>query len=485
MSEPFDHLKEVLAEAAPAEVGEILDRVYLFVSFDLVEATAFKVANPNWPVIISKFYELCIREIQEISSSFRLWKLAGDEVLAYIELTSYEELANNVKSLHVALNKVVDQLHNTFKDTRGLLSAKGTVWIARAKFIVPQKMQEALSRVVLGSGAVPGPVNIRLQVPLDPNTNAVDFLGPDIDVGFRIAQFAVKKILVVNANLAYILMSRSPRSFDVSNLRVVSLEMLKGVWNGRPYPIIWYHDEWDKIQDTFYYDELSSPIAIKILQNKADDVNILTKIYKDLNRTVEIAAIEEALKIVGSTSEELEEIEANPAKLAEVHCAAVCFRDDGRILIGRRPSGKRRLKGIFEFGCGQLKPNQSFEECIREGYKEDFGADLDHISPLPVNVYVIEGTRRIPGLLFYAELKNPEEIEERYLRSKHTEIQWFDPSTLEKIDKKEYVPDFDVTVSNALREKQARAVDSACGEGGKLKVPSVDARPVKSQEPTL
>jgi len=251
MSATIDDLQQALSGSALAEVAEAPDRVYLFVSFDLVDATAFKAVNPEWPVVISKFYELSLRELQEVSSRFHLWKLVGDEVLMYREVTDFGELADNVKSIHSQLNKVVDQLHNTFDRTRNLLSVKGTVWLARASFIAPQQMQEALSTALSGAVATGGPVNIRIQVPLDSNTNEVDFLGPDIDVGFRIAQFSDKRKLVVSANLANVLMTHSPRtSIDVKNLKIVALERLKGVWNGRPYPIIWYYNDWSKIQMT-------------------------------------------------------------------------------------------------------------------------------------------------------------------------------------------------------------------------------------------
>lgn len=452
MSAEVHDLKEALAAAAPSDQIGSPDRAYLFVSFDLIEATAFKSMHKEWPVVISKFYELSVRELQEVSPKFRLWKLAGDEVLMYREIISFPKLAEDVKKIHLALNKVIEHLFNTFETTRNILSIKGAVWIARATTIPPQEMQKALTQALEGSWSAGGSVNVRIQVPLDSNSNAIDFLGPDIDVGFRISEFADKRKLVISANLANILRTESPRSFNVSSLKIVSLEQLKGVWNGRPYPIIWYYDDWSKIQDTFYYDEsIKSTLVQNVLKNNISDISTLEKIYEDLNRTKEVLGIADIIRSAVAAGEEGEEITANPAKLAEVHCAAVCFRADGKILIGRRPTAKRRLEGIFEFGCGQLKPNQSFEECLRESYREDFGVELGHISKLPVNVYVIEAVPRVPGLLFYAEIQNAEDVEARYVKAKHTEIRWFDPERLGDIQKDQYVPDFDVTVSEALR----------------------------------
>lgn len=454
MASHLDDVKQALAATAPPDVEESADRVYLFISYDLVDATAFKAISKEWPVVISKFYELSIREIQELSPAFLLWKLAGDEVLMYREVTSLEDLAHDVKNLHMALNKVIDQLYNSFDQTRNLLSAKGTVWLAQASYMPPQKMQDALSAAIQGSSRTGSAVNIRIQFPLDASRNAVDFLGPDVDVGFRIAQFADKRKLVVSANLANVISTYSPRnSIDIATLRIVAFERLKGVWNGRPYPIIWYHDDWGKIGDTFYYDDVGQIIK-HVREVGGKDLSELNKVYSDLNRTHEISTIADAIKSAPADKSGSVEISENPAKLAEVHCAAVCFREDGRVLIGRRPSGKRRLKGVFEFGCGQLKPNQSFEECLRESYREDFGVGLKRISKLPINTYVIGGDRRIPGLLFYAELENPQDVESRFLKAKHTEIRWLDPSKLDQIDDSEYVPDFRTTVANALRARE-------------------------------
>jgi hypothetical protein len=228
-------------------------RVYLFVSYDLANATSFKDRHKQWPVVINKFYELAVREISNISANFKLWKFAGDEVIMYRTVADLETLAGDVANLHEALTKVIDQIVNTFGDTRNVLSVKGTLWLARATYIPPQRMQDALSEVLSGSPSAGEPDNIKIEVG-GAEGGVVDFLGPDIDVGFRIAQYSDKRKLTISANLAQTLFLHSPQK-SVEGLRIVGLQELKGVWNGRPYPIIWYYNDWSKIDETFYYDD--------------------------------------------------------------------------------------------------------------------------------------------------------------------------------------------------------------------------------------
>jgi hypothetical protein len=313
-------------------------------------------------------------------------------------------------------------------------------------------MQDALSEVLSGSPSNGEPVNIMIQVRGVEQT-IVDFLGPDIDAGFRIAQHADKRKLTIAANLAETLLLYSPQK-SIEGLRIVGYRELKGVWNGRPYPIIWFYSDWSKIGDTFYYDDRDkSDIFRDVLDGKTEAVSVLDKIYTDLNRGEEINAIAHAIKETPPEEDNVVSAEINPVKLAEVHCAAVCFRPDGCILIARRPTTKRKF---FEFGCGQVRLGQDFHDAIREGYKEDFSAELDFISKNPVNSYVIYGDRKVPGLLFYAELKNPDEVERNFLKSKHTEVRWLVPADVGTLDESEVVPDFAETVRRALKISEQR-----------------------------
>lgn len=451
----MDYKAQILAsipEGFEVEKRQTEELAVLFCSFDLVNSTSFKAAHKEWPVVISKFYDISVKEIQNVSEDFKIWKFVGDEVLLYKVVDSFERLALDTKNLFHAVNSVVDQINAVFPFARNYLSVKGTVWLAHVVNLPPVEVQKAIEASLRGGNTAHRIPNMMIPVLSEDFVENRDFLGPDVDTGFRVSKYADKRKLVVSANLARCLMLRSPReSINLNDFKVVAKHTLKGVWADRPYPIIWYHDDWNKIESTFYYDETDTNPQIKaVIDGKVDDISTLAKIYTDLNKQGEI---EELLRVVDQSNGGILPPAGgivNRSKLAEVHCAAICFRKDGKILLGKRPTGKRRLAEKWEFGCGQIHLGQDFHDCIRESYREDFSAQVAYISAVPVQTYVIDGDRKVPGLLFYAEVDNWQEVDKHFVAGKHTAIDWFDPDEVEKIEAANYVPGFRETVKMAL-----------------------------------
>src|SRR3546814_4574183 len=85
--------------------------------------------------------------------------------------------------------------------------------------------------------------NIALEIPeLSSNDVAphLDFIGPDLDLGFRLSKFARPASLLLSLDLVEMLLAADNRADVV--LYLVGREELKGVMFGRPYPIRWMHD---------------------------------------------------------------------------------------------------------------------------------------------------------------------------------------------------------------------------------------------------
>jgi hypothetical protein len=156
---------------------------------------------------------------------------------------------------------------------------------------------------------------------------------------------------------------------------------------------------------------------------------------------------------ISSPRRESIEIEIPSDRFAEVHCAAVCFAPDGRVLAAKRPVTKRRFPNCFEFGCGQLRLGESFGDCLRRAYKDDFGVELAMSHPLaPVGTFEIQDTdenRIIPGLIFLAEIRDPSVVEANFSREKHSEIIWLNPATQDPAPET-CVPDFRATIEKAV-----------------------------------
>jgi 8-oxo-dGTP pyrophosphatase MutT (NUDIX family) len=425
--------------------------LYLFFSFDLVNSTQFKTTYPDdWPVVVRRFYDFVAAEVTTRLTSAILWKYVGDEILFYKRVTIRKDIHECLPAIHDAVDTTIAHLHSSYSKTRELLSLKSAVWIALTEFIPP------------GDSAKVDPQTPNIIVPTGrhPESAERDFLGPDIDTGFRIAQFARRRRVAVSAHLAYLLYRERGTCKKIEEqLKIVSYEVLKGVWGGRRYPIIWFEKDWRLVKESFLYDEQfdSNVVAAIIRGTLADEsnLNLIEKIFSDLGRDHEVEKLYQSLdSLAAATDEDLIEIEIPRGKYAEVHCVAVCFSPDGKVLIAKRPSTKKRYPDAYEFGCGQLEVGDSFADALKTAYRADFGIELNvPENPTPFRTFLIDDNtehRQIPGIIFIAEVSNPAEVEARYLREKHSEIRWIDPEQFAEDGTSRYVPNFSETLCEAV-----------------------------------
>lgn len=404
--------------------------VYVFFSFDLVNSTAYKVAFPDkWPLVVIHFYELVQAEITTRFNSTVLWKYVGDEILYYFRVAHIAQLYELLPGLLSALRAVIASLYSFDPRTRQILSVKSAAWIAEANYLPSTSVEQQPSMLRR---------NIITTVQAHTERAAKDFLGPDIDAGFRISRFVERNRLVVSAHLAGLLFEERENCPEIEKrLKIVSYESLKGVWDGRRYPIVWYEEDWERIEDSFLYDEhLNSDLVAKIRITKVEgqehELKNIHKVFDDLGKLEELNCVLGLLREQPATiDDEVVEIEVPLHKRSEVHCVAACFDKSGKVLLAKRPSTKKRFPGKWELGCSQLQLGETFEECLKNAYRRDFAAELDLPSnPIPVASFSIEDEgerRRIPGVIFAAFVTNPESVEGAYLREKHTEIRWLDP----------------------------------------------------------
>lgn len=161
---------------------------------------------------------------------------------------------------------------------------------------------------------------------------------------------------------------------------------------------------------------------------------------------------EELIKLIkninnNSHASEVVELQAAQDGHLEVHCVAVCFRKDGRVLIGRRPSDKKVFPETWEFGCAKLASGATFTSGMQLHYRGDFGAELEFFSDDPIGQFFIK-EKKVPGIIFVAHVTNPEDVDAHNLPDKHTEIRWIDP-TDPGLTADECVPDFMETLQKA------------------------------------
>lgn len=430
-----------ISELKPPAAQPAEKALYLFASFDLVNSTKFKSEDNKWPVVISQFYTMAVREVQKDQSGFKVWKFVGDEVLFFKIVRSIEALAADIQRLYAANWSINDALVGAFPHTRYNLSVKSTVWCALCTQLQSGELEAALNDP---------PSNVLITDIVSEVTQR-DFIGPDVDVGFRIAKYAHRNVLTVSAELTGLVLGHATgATINFENFRVISLQRLKGIWNERHYPIIWYSEKWSEIKNTFYYDQIFED-GFRDASAASDGKRDFTPVRDILEQTghlPSVAAMFDAMASAPSSDELPPSYQIEAAKVAEVHCVAVCISDSGKALIAKRPASKRTLPGAWEFGCAQLRMGLGFEDAIREAYKEDFSITLGGISNLPVASYEIQGKgKKVPGIIFAASVTNAQTSKRKFSESKHSEVRWITEAEIADYPAGECVPDF----SSSLR----------------------------------
>lgn len=244
-------------------------RLRLFLSADIVGSTALKqsqvidlssdskIPKAPWFYIVQGFYieakiafldewrKGCANKAGEDFPSGDdplLWKTIGDEILFSKVLTDYRQLTLTIKCWVHALRRIRTFLKS--RDKR--LDVKSTAWIAgfpvKNKDVVLSNSTELLDykeeNYLVTSGNL---LNKYYNNPLTDEVT-VDFVGPSVDVGFRLAAYATARRFVVSVGIPYIVSLTTPASDGEENeinFHFGGTASLKGVFGGTPYPLFW------------------------------------------------------------------------------------------------------------------------------------------------------------------------------------------------------------------------------------------------------
>lgn len=333
--------------------------VYVLGSIDIVKSTYLKSVNNNWINLINSFYDDVLKEVKKFG--FKFWKYIGDEVLFYkrIDKNNFREMGDWSKQIFESMIKIKEKIYNKYPGVRMFLSLKGTLWISNVSSLtgnllkdfdeLPQKKLERHKNFVITKIYSGG--------------RTIDFLGPDIDLGFRISKESMKNQLLVSAEFVYLqhLIGKKNNLHEtVSSLELYKIfenKNLKGIWHERKYPLMMYRPNWS--DDIFDYDEVSKTLG---------DFNIKTlcKIFKDISRDKDIEKFyEEILKsnpIKKTSSITLE----SPV---DIHLASIIFDEKDKVLLFRRGVNKSSA-GKYDFGCLNLKQNMTIGKDITNYYNK-------------------------------------------------------------------------------------------------------------------
>ena len=191
----------------------------------VLESLGISSDDFDWATVIGAFYRdfhsefsMTLRALRwrcdKIDPRCKPWKAIGDELVYQFPVASRRHLYWVTTAFLVALRTIDNKMASrATPGTDSNLRLKGAAWTAGF------------------------PVRNRL-VQLPGADDRFDFLGPDIDTGFRIGGCTRPGMLVVSVELAELL---GEVAGDLNPLvgRQVGWDSLKGVWNDAPYPVIW------------------------------------------------------------------------------------------------------------------------------------------------------------------------------------------------------------------------------------------------------
>lgn len=157
------------------------------------------------------------------------WKMAGDELIYCIDVDS----RTDVHKYLIAFFRTLRFFDKQYLEKGSYIRLKGAAWTAG--FPIRNRIMTPITYPELPEQCTSEPLcKLNLQ----------DYMGPEIDIGFRIGKYTFPGIIVVSLELAYILVdSQLKRVKEIERLRVVDTgwEELKGVWEGNKYPILWLY----------------------------------------------------------------------------------------------------------------------------------------------------------------------------------------------------------------------------------------------------
>lgn len=428
--------------------------IYLFFSFDLVNSTIYKSKDKeNWTKLFQRFYELVDSEMDNSykNTSLTLWRYIGDEVIFYLKVSDLDQVIKCPAIVSTISKVVVDQLHTEFEKSRGLIYSKSTIWMADVEY-QGSKSTESKSKSEPIKKMYNNVATIDKTKSEWFDNDNIDFLGPEIDLGFRLSKFSRRNSITMSVEVAYIIYKYDEQNVAKQKIKIVSLEKLKGIWENRWYPIIWYHNYWDNLD--FEYDEhLDDKLIEKISDpEKLKDLLEVEKILKD---TRKIEYVEKLIKDINESEEfEKDNKVYDKEKLSEIHLVAICINEEQKILLAKRSATKKVLPSKWDFGCAQLHVEETISECLQRDYNEDFNINIeasDDTQVYPISIYNFKNAqnRIIPGLISVIKANGSIELNGN---SGYSEARWFTKEEALGINALEAVDGFKNNIELAYKQ---------------------------------
>lgn len=230
-------------------------RAFLFFSVDIVDSVAYKTRYLNaWPADLHPFFQAfpaalaaeCERALLPAGREHRLpspstWKHSGDEILFFVDIADafgHAEPRDDIQPYELALyyaNAVTRTIKRHNSDSYRRLAAnepafllKGTAWFAPVT--ATDSYSDSIGNVVLA-----------MSDWRHTHAPGQDFVGRQIDIGFRIARFASANRFVLSGEYAILLLRDNSVTVRRAALDVChdGRKPIKGILPDLGYPLLY------------------------------------------------------------------------------------------------------------------------------------------------------------------------------------------------------------------------------------------------------
>ena len=454
-----DALEKINENTNSEKKGSRSRSVELFFSFDIVNSSLYKDTNYlGWQSVLTTLLTDIQKNVTKEIPTAQLWRTLGDEIIFFVTIRNVEEIYSTVDAIYSILVVTHVKLKNEkfFENIDDDFSDKEIVWMKKSNILAVQSAVWLAIILNTDSSLFLPYDNIFKKYRISDSQQINEFLGQDIDTGFRIKKETQDRRLVVSVEVAKIL---SDKTEYLSRLNIITYKSLKGVWQNRLYPIIWYHDpkvSGVSFEDSFYYDETTYSQLSKeyFLNREKNEGDITSYMFLDVHKALEKIIkdrklgdkLEQIHRVINDTENDVIAVENEfDNKLLEFHCAVVCCDvDNKRVLIAKRKN-RKFFTGLWEFGCAKASIDKNLCDSIKEEYKNDFGIEIDIIcdnkredkEPKPIALYQVDKVDKLQkGVIVVARItRNAERIDEVIKeRGKHEKYKWIKEENVETFD---------------------------------------------------
>ena len=353
------------------------------------------------------------------------WKFNGDEILYKRSIGSLDFVCRIIERAYSHLQKINTEMTKIIDN----ISVKATIWLALSETYATHYMN-----------------NFSFTF-----EDEVDFVGKNIDEGFRLTKCSSMNKIAIDPKIAYILLDtynflRHPTnrnlnipfyksknncdcfSFEktlndiVFKLHLVGYTKCKGVWNDNPYPVYWYYDNTQNVE--IRYDEFlngqhlwqKNICAINGETLALQEYENLYKIFAQMGAKKEVDEIYNLLSLTG-------DFKVSAAGKANLYYMVVCVNPQtNKVMIAKRSSNRKHLKNVWDFGNVKYQ-NVNMKDTIEKEYKNTFGIDIElvidenrgnNIKPFGYCT-IYRNCKPHNSILCHAKISNPANLDDEKL----------------------------------------------------------------------